>query len=50
MKNVFLLGDIYNEISEELYNEKLSRASRFEQQKQIYFCIHDISAYTAIAN
>ena len=37
MKNVFLLGDIYNEISEELYNEKLSRASRFEQQKQIYF-------------
>ena len=36
MKNVFLLGDIYNEISEELYNEKLSRASRFEQQKQIY--------------
>ena len=37
MKNVFLLGDIYNEISEERYNEKLSRASRFEQQKQIYF-------------
>ena len=37
MKNLFLLGDIYNEISEELYNEKLSRASRFEQQKQIYF-------------
>ena len=37
MKNVFLLGDIYNEIGEELYNEKLSRASRFEQQKQIYF-------------
>ena len=37
MKNVFLLGDIYNEISEELYNEKLSRVSRFEQQKQIYF-------------
>lgn len=37
MENVFLLGDIYNEISEELYNEKLSRASRFEQQKQIYF-------------
>lgn len=37
MKNVFLLGDIYNEISEELYNEKLSKASRFEQQKQVYF-------------
>lgn len=36
MKNVFLLGKIYDYISEELYNEKLMKASRFEQQKQVY--------------
>ena len=36
MENVFLLGKIYDYISEELYNEKLMKASRFEQQKQVY--------------
>ena len=36
MKNVFLLGTVYDYISEELYNEKLSRASEYEQMKQTY--------------
>lgn len=37
MENVFLLGTVYDYISEELYNEKLSRASEYEQMKQTYF-------------
>lgn len=36
MENVFLLGKIYDYISEELYSEKLMKATRFEQQKQVY--------------